>query len=169
MSSPKDKIVHRAAKAFPLNVDDDSQRGRKRRRSEASTTPAPTVHNPSGGSTTLRGRGRRRSSSQAGSDTTDPTLTSNTKLRSSFPPGRKYQKKFPEVEKKRRSQSPSRSRSKEGQRTPRRRRQRTRSRSRIHNMRDSMENGGGADFDARETRVELDGGSKSGVGDGSNT
>lgn len=166
MSSPKDKIVHRAAKALPLSVDDDSQRGRKRRRSEASTTPAPTVHNPSGGSTTLRGRGRRRSSSQAGSDTTDPTLT---KPRSSFPPGRKYQKKFPEVERKRRSQSPSRSRSKEGQRTPRRRRQRTRSRSRTHNMRDSMKKGSGADFDARETRVELDGGSKSGVGDGSNT
>jgi len=122
--------------------EDEHQRGRKRRRSSAAAN-SPTGQIPSGGSTTLRGRGRRRSLSPAQSFPQDTTsLHIEEKHRSASPhgrksPGRKYQKKYLEVvqeRKKRRSQSPSRSRSKgrrEGTPKPRRR-QRTRTRSRSH-------------------------------------
>lgn len=135
-------------------LDDDAfQRGRKRRRSSDGLMNQPTAHNPSGGSTTLRGRGRRRSASEASSRSDN---TTKPRTRSASPPGRKYQKKAQKVdfEKKRRSQSPSRSRSRKGDGTPRRRRQRTASRSRSHGVekgglgRQRIENKGRAGYDA---------------------
>jgi len=96
------------------------------------------MHISSNGSTNLRGRGRRRSVSQSESQS---RIDENTKPASlgRKSPGRKYQKKFLEVEiekeHKRRSQSPSRSRSRgtKGETKPRRR-QRTRTRSRSHGV-----------------------------------
>ena len=120
-------------------LDDEHQRGRKRRRSSANSPPAQL---PSNGSGALRGRGRRRSLSQ-NQFSQDTLPSTEEKHRSASPmgrksPGRKYQKKYLEVveEKKRRSQSPSRSRSKgRTQGTPKpRRRQRTRTRSRSHGV-----------------------------------
>jgi hypothetical protein len=107
------------------------ERGRKRRRASDDVTSQPAAHNPSGESTTLRGRGRRRSASGTSSQSDD---TSKTPHRTMSPPIRKYQKKtLPrELAQKKRSQSPSRSRSRDRDRTPRRRRQRTTSRSRSH-------------------------------------
>jgi hypothetical protein len=107
------------------------ERGRNRRRTSDDVTSQPAAHNPSGESTTLRGRGRRRSVSGMSSQSDD---TSKPPTRTMSPPIRKYQKKaLPrEVTQKKRSQSPSRSRSRDRDRTPRRRRQRTTSRSRSH-------------------------------------
>ena len=107
------------------------ERGRKRRRTSDEVTSQPAAHNPSGESTTLRGRGRRRSASGISSQSDD---TSRPPTRTLSPPIRKYQKKtLPrELAQKKRSQSPSRSRSGDRDRTPRRRRQRTTSRSRNH-------------------------------------
>ncbi len=117
--------------------DDDTQRGRKRRRSSAG-------HVTSNGSTTLRGRGRHRSPSLIGPDvpeTQDERPRSKSLERKS--PGKKYRKKLLKgergagKEKGRRSQSLSRSRSRGkdgvdcGLAKPRRR-QRTRTRSRSH-------------------------------------
>lgn len=119
-------LRERPAKPFLLEVpDEENQRGRKRRRSSA--------HTSSAGSTTLRGRGRRRSLSANDAIEERPSSRS-PELKS---PGKKYAKKYQEVgnrvDKKRRSQSPSRSRSLGCKGTPKpRRRQRTRSRSRIH-------------------------------------
>jgi len=100
------------------------------------------MHISSNGSTNLRGRVRRRSVSPSESQS---RIDENTKPVSSGrkSPGRKYQKKFLEVESehenKRRSQSPSRSRSrgKKGETKPRRR-QRTRTRSRSHGVTESL-------------------------------
>jgi hypothetical protein len=106
------------------------ERGRKRRRT-LDVTSQPVAHNPSNESTTLRGRGRRRSASGTSSQSDD---TSKPPTRTMSPPIRRYQmKKLPrELVQKKRSQSPSRSRSRDRDRTPRRRRQRTTSRSRSH-------------------------------------
>jgi len=132
--------------------EEDSQRGRKRRRSSATSQ---SVQLPSNG---IRGRGRRRSLSQSQED----PLTRNKEQRSTTPdrtttegtvrksPGRKYQKKsrgLAREKKKKRSQSPSRSRSFGHQGDPKpRRRQRTHSRSRVHGKenakRDERENNG---------------------------
>ncbi len=107
------------------------ERGRKRRRASDDVTAQPVAHNPSGESTTLRGRGRRRSASGASSQSDG---TSKPRTRHLSPPIRKYQKKTLLVDpaQKKRSQSPSRSRSRDRDKTPRRRRQRTTSRSRSH-------------------------------------
>jgi len=107
------------------------ERGRKRRRTSDDVTSQPAAHNPSSESTTLRGRGRRRSVSRTSLQSDD---ISKPPTRTMSPPIRKYQKKAlsREVIQKRRSQSPSRSRSRDRDRTPRRRRQRTSSRSRSH-------------------------------------
>jgi hypothetical protein len=111
--------------------DEEAQRGRKRRRSSG-------THTTSVGSTTLRGRGRRRSISTNILVPAEERHRSRSLGRKS--PGKKYAKKYlnlSRLEKKKRSQSLSRSRS-TGQQdetksspTPRRR-QRTRSRSRVH-------------------------------------
>jgi hypothetical protein len=119
------------------NLEDEAQRGRKRRRSSANSPPTQA---PSTGSTTLRGRGRHRSVSHSQVASQDTSLAFDGRARSISPlgrksPGRKYQKKSLQVPKanKHRSQSPSRSRSKGKQEgTPKPRRKRTRSRSRSH-------------------------------------
>lgn len=136
--------------------DEDTQRGRKRRRSSAG-------HVTSNGSTTLRGRGRHRSPSLTGLDIPE---TQTERPRSKSParksPGKKYQKKFLEVkrgarkEKGRRSQSLSRSQSRgkevvDGELAKPRRRQRTRTRSRSHHG-EGRENQGGVKGDDRDSQ-----------------
>lgn len=77
-------------------LDDDAfQRGRKRRRSSDGIMNQSTAHNPSGGSTTLRGRGRRRSASEVSSRSDN---TTKPRTRSASPPGRKYQKQAQRVD-----------------------------------------------------------------------
>jgi hypothetical protein len=116
------------------------ERGRKRRRTSDDVTAHPVAHNPSGESTTLRGRGRRRSASGASSQSDG---MSKPRTRTLSTPMRKYQKKTVLLEpaQKKRSQSPSRSRSRGRDRTPRRRRQRTKSRSRSHGVEQAAKQG----------------------------
>ncbi len=152
--------LHPHAQSHLLEIpDEEVQRGRKRRRSSGD-------HTSTTGSTTLRGRGRRRSLSA--SIQSSGVLEERTRSRSPGrkSPGKKYAKKYLEVasrvDKKRRSQSPSRSRSlgQQGERksTPKpRRRQRTRSRSRIHGEKKSEEGKnelGSASVDPTEVAVE---------------
>jgi len=134
--------------------DDDFQRGRKRRRSSGNTPPIKT---PSTGSSTLRGRPRRRSLSKTFSPSQalpSQSISSDDKrkeLRTRLPKGKrspkwKYQKKneanlmVPDT-KRRRSQSPSRSRSGADGTPKPRRRQRTSSRSRRHELERAKEVG----------------------------
>ncbi|EKD19732.1 uncharacterized protein L3040_001921 [Drepanopeziza brunnea f. sp. 'multigermtubi'] len=151
--------------------DDDSQRGRKRRRSSAADPP---MHLTSNRSTTLRGRARHRplsasselsnSSPRSRQDDQGPKEGEEMARKS---PGKKYQKKGLAVgagnrivqdqpwsfgramgrsDKGRRSQSLSRSREREGEGvkgSPKlRRRQRTRTRSRSHGHRSGGASGG---------------------------
>jgi hypothetical protein len=120
--------------------DDEIQRGRKRRRSSGNSPP---VQAPSGGSTTLRGRGRYRSLSHSQTTSHDSPWPSEEKPRSRSPrvrespdhkPRKKQNLRVPPI-KKRRSPSPSRSRSNlQDKGTPRPRRKRTRSRGRSHEV-----------------------------------
>lgn len=114
-------------------AEDFLQRGRKRRRSSDGILKPPTAHNPSGGSTTLRGRARRRSTSDV-SARTGSGSGSQHRTNTVSPLGMKRQQKPPRTSSKpkKRSQSPSRSRSGQRNVTPPRRRQRTASRSRKH-------------------------------------
>lgn len=141
-------------------TDDESHRGRKRRRSSDHTPP---MQIPSTGSTAMRGRCRHRSLSAP--QTFSPSELSPSSDRRAYrvdspggrgSPRRKFMKKnlvVPET-KRRRSQSPSRSRSLNGVGTPKpRRRQRTRSRSRSH-RRVEGNSGDGVEGDETEAVAE---------------
>jgi hypothetical protein len=130
--------------------EDFSPRGRKRRQtSESATSPPILAQNSPSGSTTMRGRGRRRSTSGISSQSDNASKPSTLVYTQ---PGRKCQTKLLKhsAETKKRSKSPSRSRIKGVERTPRRRRQRTTSRSRSHGTERGRK--GGLEVDDRKER-----------------
>jgi len=140
--------------------DDEVQRGRKRRRSSNNSPPP---HLTSNGSTTLRGRARRRSPSFTLSDSFERVRSPSPGNEKRKSPGRKYAKRDFLKEKKRRSQSLSRSRTRgtagdEREETVKpRRRQRTRSRSRKHGEREvDVERDGAEKEHRRDSAVEID-------------
>lgn len=116
-----------------MDVDESSQRGRKRRRRSSIDVLASVVnHDSPGGSTNFRGRGRRRALETRSTSPSDGVSISRSDPK--LQPGRKLHKRRQPAftEPKKRSQSPSRSRSQDAVGTPTRRRQRTVSRSRHH-------------------------------------
>ena len=120
--------VHAVGTALS-SPEPENQRGRKRRRSPMPFAIVSTAHNPSGESSTFRGRRRYRSTSLVNLSSRN---TSGSFRDLSYSPSRRRLLRVVQID-RRRSQSPSRSRSAFGKQEPsKRRRHRTRSRSRSH-------------------------------------